>query len=96
MNPCPVADDGDPAKRLTKTISSIAFLVIILVFTACADKAEQKPLPSPGQDSGYLKEKEKKRVDSLAALTRKKKKIYLTFDDGPNKGTRNVLEVIKT
>lgn len=96
MNPCPVADDGDPAKRLTKTISSIAFLVIILVFTACADKAEQKPLPSPVQDSSFLKEKEKKRVDSLAALTRKKKKIYLTFDDGPNKGTRNVLEVIKT
>ena len=26
---------------------------------------------------------------------KKKKKIYLTFDDGPNKGTRNVLSIIE-
>ena len=95
MNPCPVADDGDPAKRLTKTLLSISFLVLLFVFAACSDKTEQKPVPSPGPDTALLKAREKKRTDSLAALTRKKKKIYLTFDDGPNKGTRNVLEVIK-
>lgn len=26
---------------------------------------------------------------------RKKKKLYITFDDGPNKGTRNVLHIVK-
>jgi peptidoglycan/xylan/chitin deacetylase (PgdA/CDA1 family) len=25
----------------------------------------------------------------------KKKKLYLTFDDGPNKGTKNVIDIIK-
>jgi peptidoglycan/xylan/chitin deacetylase (PgdA/CDA1 family) len=29
------------------------------------------------------------------AIKKKKKKIYLTFDDGPNKGTQNVLNIIK-
>ncbi len=95
MNPCPVADDGDPAKRLTKTILSILFLVLLFVFAACSDKTEQKSVPSPGPDTALLKAREKKRTDSLAALNRKKKKIYLTFDDGPNKGTRNVLNVIQ-
>lgn len=95
MNPCPVADDGDPAKRLTKTLLSISFLVLLFVFAACSDKTEQKPVSSPGPDTALLKAREKKRADSLEALNRKKKKIYLTFDDGPNKGTRNVLEVIK-
>src|SRR4249920_1921270 len=28
-------------------------------------------------------------------VKKKKKKIYLTFDDGPNKGTRNVLSIVK-
>ena len=96
MNPCPVADEGDPAKRLTKTILSNSFLALLFVFAACSDRADQKPAPYPRIDSTVLKAREKKRNDSLTALNRKKKKIYLTFDDGPNKGTRNVLEVIKT
>ena len=28
-------------------------------------------------------------------LKKKKKKIYLTFDDGPNKGTKNVLDILE-
>jgi peptidoglycan-N-acetylglucosamine deacetylase len=28
-------------------------------------------------------------------VTKQKKKIYLTFDDGPNKGTDNLLEILK-
>lgn len=30
-----------------------------------------------------------------AAVKKKKKKIYLTFDDGPNKGTRNLRRIIE-
>ncbi|HMU44771.1 MAG TPA: polysaccharide deacetylase family protein [Chitinophagaceae bacterium] len=40
------------------------------------------------------REKQKAIADSLARLN-PKKKIYLTFDDGPNKGTGNVLKTVK-
>lgn len=41
-----------------------------------------------------ISEKQKMITDSLARL-KPKKKIYLTFDDGPNKGTGNVLKTVK-
>ena len=96
MNPFPVADEGDPAKRLTSTLSTFAFFILLLVFSACTNKSATKPTPAPAPDSNYVKAQEQKKADSIAALSRKRKKIYLTFDDGPNKGTRNVLEVIRS
>lgn len=92
----PVADDGDPAKRLTGNKSYLPFIFLLIVLNACTERNPRKPLPSTGPDSTYLKAQKKKRIDSIAALSRNKKKIYLTFDDGPNRGTRNVLEVIRT
>ena len=96
MNAFPVADDGDPAKRLTSILTAFAFFVFLFVFSACTEKTSTKPPTVPVPDSNYLKAQEQKRTDSIAALSRKRKKIYLTFDDGPNKGTRNVLDVIRT
>jgi len=96
MNPYPVAEDGDPAKRLTKTLFSFVFPVVLFLFTACSDQPAKKTLPPAGPDSTGLKAQQQKKTDSLARLNRKKKKIYLTFDDGPNKGTGNVLELIRT
>ncbi len=32
---------------------------------------------------------------TIKKTARKKKKIYLTFDDGPNKGTKNVLDIVQ-
>ena len=40
-------------------------------------------------------ETKKETVQVAAPLKKKKKKIYLTFDDGPNKGTKNVLDIVK-
>jgi peptidoglycan-N-acetylglucosamine deacetylase len=94
MNPSPVADDGDPAKPLTIRLLLFAFSAFLLTLVSCSDKTEKKPVLPPGPDSTLLKKQEKKKQDSLASLI-KKKKIYLTFDDGPNKGTRNVLAVIQ-
>jgi peptidoglycan/xylan/chitin deacetylase (PgdA/CDA1 family) len=37
----------------------------------------------------------KETVQTVVTVKKKKKKIYLTFDDGPNKGTRNVLDIVK-
>jgi peptidoglycan/xylan/chitin deacetylase (PgdA/CDA1 family) len=39
--------------------------------------------------------KETVQVQVVAPVKKKKKKIYLTFDDGPNKGTQNVLDIVK-
>ena len=37
-----------------------------------------------------------KKPAPVAAVKKKKKKtIYLTFDDGPNKGTRHVMQIMK-
>lgn len=94
MNPGSSADDGDPAKPLSLSSYSFLMAVFLLTLASCTERTGRKE-PVPGPDSAYLKRQEKKAKDSLAALTRKKKKIYLTFDDGPNKGTRNVLGVIE-
>ncbi len=96
MNAYPVADEGDPAKRQTGIKSLLSFFFLLIVLGACTERNAGKPLPATVPDSAYLKVQEQKKRDSLAAISRKKKKIYLTFDDGPNKGTRNVLEVIRT
>jgi peptidoglycan/xylan/chitin deacetylase (PgdA/CDA1 family) len=37
----------------------------------------------------------KKSPPVVAKPVKKKKKIYLTFDDGPNKGTKNVLDIVQ-
>lgn len=96
MNALPVADEGDPAKRLTSSLTAFAFFLYLFVFSACTNKSATKPPPAPAPDSNYVKAQEQRKADSIAALPGKRKKIYLTFDDGPNKGTRNVLEVIRT
>lgn len=77
-------------------ISKIA--LITLFFTACYFYKDRKLLKkvsfanTPKKDAPTVK-------DSSIALTpvlqkKKKKKIYLTFDDGPNKGTQNVVNII--
>lgn len=35
------------------------------------------------------------RLNTAGATKKKKKTIYLTFDDGPNKGTKNMMHIIK-
>lgn len=35
------------------------------------------------------------KLDNAGAPKKKKKTIYLTFDDGPNKGTTNMMDIIK-
>jgi len=86
-------DDGDPAASLNFRIVlstiflSTSFLLICTRTTKQPAKkifAVAKPAPK--------KEVVKKTV---AKPVKKKKKIYLTFDDGPNKGTQNVLDILQ-
>lgn len=95
MNPSPAADDGDPAKPLSFSAYFLLIPAFLLVLISCKEKVPEKEKTISATDSITVKKQAKKTADSLTSLTRKKKKIYLTFDDGPNKGTRNVLQVIK-
>ena len=61
------------------------------IFLACTRTAHQtKPNVVHLKKEPVTKTEEQKPV-----ATKKKKKIYLTFDDGPNKGTQNVLNIMK-
>lgn len=83
-------DSGDffKASKLAK------ITLLTLIFTTCYFyKARQrepvlKLTVSKKDSSVSLTVKEK------PAIKKKKKNIYLSFDDGPNKGTQNVLDII--
>lgn len=94
MHPSPAADDGDPAKPLSFSAYFLLIPVFLLLLISCKEKTPAGPKTISASDSLAQLRQVKKTADSLASLNRKKKKIYLTFDDGPNKGTRNVLRVI--
>jgi peptidoglycan-N-acetylglucosamine deacetylase len=80
--------DGEPATTLTK--ASLIFL-FLLPF-ACYKKPFDEKLPS------FVLSETKTIAKAPAPGVKKKpkkKKLYLTFDDGPNKGTKNVLTIVK-
>jgi peptidoglycan/xylan/chitin deacetylase (PgdA/CDA1 family) len=68
-------------------------VLIILYLVACTKPVGDGKLRS----KLVIREKnDKKETEQIVApIKKKKKKIYLTFDDGPNKGTKNVLDIVK-
>ncbi len=67
---------------------------ITIVFTACNSYKPETTvphakvkLPLAGADSA--------KVVNADAPKKKKRTIYLTFDDGPNKGTKNMMHIIQ-
>jgi len=88
-------DEPEP-KQTTSFFRLLPVTFIIIVLSACENRKWQKPeYPVAVVDSAAIKQQEKQRQDSLQKISISKKKIYLTFDDGPNKGTRNVLQAVK-
>jgi peptidoglycan-N-acetylglucosamine deacetylase len=76
------------------------FPVLLLLFLIACDNdsspgGTEKPLGEV--DSGKVRiVKQFTPVKAVTVKTTKaKKKIYLTFDDGPNRGTRNVLDIVQ-
>jgi peptidoglycan-N-acetylglucosamine deacetylase len=84
-------DSGDFLK--SSNITKIALLT--LVFTACYFYKTRQREPTVKR---LISKKDTSAVatvkDKPPLKKRKKKTIYLTFDDGPNKGTQNVLDII--
>lgn len=78
-------------------LSKVALLT--LFFTACYFYKERK-VPKTQTAAVPVHKKSALRADTLATakpvikIKKKKKKIYLTFDDGPNKGTKNVVDIV--
>lgn len=95
MDTSPSDDDGESANHIYNNyIYSYRIPVLIILYLVACTKPVQE---------GKLRTKlilktssdKKETVQVAAPVKKKKKKIYLTFDDGPNKGTRNVLDIVK-
>jgi len=95
MDTSPSDDDGESAAHFSYNyIYKYRIPVLIIVYLVACSKPLQdgrlkaKPVAKNNHDK-------KETVQVVAPVKKKKKKIYLTFDDGPNKGTRNVLDIVK-
>jgi peptidoglycan/xylan/chitin deacetylase (PgdA/CDA1 family) len=86
-------DGGDPAasSNLRIVLFSIFLSTIFLLVCTRTTKQSTKKV-SVAAKKAAPKEVAKKPA---AKPVKKKKKIYLTFDDGPNKGTQNVLDILQ-
>ena len=93
------SDDGDSEsnshfKNYYNYITNYRIPVLIILYLVACTKPVQegkvrfKQVPKS-------KPQKQETVKVTAPVKKKKKKIYLTFDDGPNKGTRNVLDIVK-
>src|SRR5690554_4829810 len=81
----------------TKSFLFIAFTTVIsfIFLISCESEIDEKPIA--GQLSQFvLGEKDlTKREIQLSSKKKNQKYVYLTFDDGPNKGTSNVVNSLK-
>jgi len=68
-------------------------VLIILYLVACTKPVQEGKMRLKQVPKN--KPEKQETVQVAAPVKKKKKKIYLTFDDGPNKGTRNVLDIVK-
>ncbi len=67
--------------------------LFLLVITSCTQNRNERTLAKAITQSTIYNTK--LNATSLAKPLFAKKKIYLTFDDGPNKGTMKVLQTVK-
>jgi peptidoglycan-N-acetylglucosamine deacetylase len=85
-------DDGESVSAVTITKASLIFLF-------CLPAALYKPHQKTDYFQPVTTTAPKKEIVVTAIEPakpkNKKKKVYLTFDDGPNKGTKNVLTIVK-
>lgn len=94
MDHPPAGDKGEPSPA--KQFPHRLVIVLFALFTAfsCTTKKKEVITVKPVvPDSTVIRQQIK--TDSLAKATSLKKKIYITFDDGPNAGTLNVLQAVK-
>ena len=80
-------DDGDSATLIKASL-------ILLSFTLFAHKKPYREFLSAPPPAAQGHQLAVKRVAHKAPAS-KKKRLYITFDDGPNRGTKNVFTIVK-
>lgn len=73
---------------------AVCALLCIFVCVQCESENQFKPIPNSSRLPLPEKEIEVAEVKTLPSKAGKKY-LYITFDDGPNKGTQNIVEVLK-
>jgi peptidoglycan/xylan/chitin deacetylase (PgdA/CDA1 family) len=94
---CLSAGKYNPAINPGKLYPVFAIVAaVIIAATSCKQSAEKEP-EAPAPDSAVIRRQQQQHIrDSLMQHELPaKKKIYLTFDDGPNAGTLNVLKAVQ-
>jgi len=97
MEPGTTSDEGDSDSHTYPYYNYIykyRIPVLIIVYLVACTKPVQEGRVKM-KPSSKNNETKKETVQVAAPVKKKKKKIYLTFDDGPNKGTKNVLDIVK-
>lgn len=85
----------EPPSKITLTYTT---LIVLLFLVACQYKKEThttKTTVMAIQGPTILSKTDVIACSIPPKKSSKRKKIYLTFDDGPNKGTRTVLDIMK-
>jgi peptidoglycan-N-acetylglucosamine deacetylase len=91
----------DPDHEALQAASKkIASTIISVVFTACHYQQPETTSTTPFQSNTFTAGTKFTTTDTITVVQqappkKKKKTIYLTFDDGPNKGTRKVLHIVQ-
>jgi peptidoglycan-N-acetylglucosamine deacetylase len=93
MDTHPANNDGDPESNNHYSISIFTTLLICIAISCCNQHSNNETT-KPKTNSGVIK-KPKALNDSATTKKTAIKKIYITFDDGPNNGTMNVLQTIR-
>lgn len=95
MNVSTSATGGEPpsANRIKIFILLLSLLFVFVISCTKKEKGsftEKKIVANP-----VIRQQQKNTATTLVKPILRKKKIYLTFDDGPNRGTMNVLNAVK-
>lgn len=82
-------EKAEPPAKMPKQLLVAGIVLLLFACNQAPEKGQrvQGELPVPDEVSIRLKKEEKSGPP--------KKKIFITFDDGPNKGTQNVLNILR-
>ena len=88
------SDEGETGNYRSSHLLFSFFLIVLLA--ACTPGQRKQPAPvTPPAPPVTAQKTDTTQPDSSVAPARTVKKIYLTFDDGPNKGTLHVLRILQ-
>ena len=87
-------EEAEPAADFLKPVFAFILFLSVLACTYSGKKTvkEHALLRS---DTGHITDEKKPLAIAKKKNSKAKKKIYLPFDDGPNNGTKNVLDIVQ-